>query len=55
MKSDNNENINEKNVILEPVSRNTAPCIGLVSTYIQKRYEGEEYFEEESKNGRIAN
>lgn len=35
-------NIESKNVILEPMSRNTAPCIGLVATYINHKYEGEE-------------
>lgn len=34
--------IKEKNVILEPASRNTAPCIGLVATYIRQRYKDEE-------------
>lgn len=35
-------NIKEKNIILEPASRNTAPCIGLVSTYIKYKYKREE-------------
>ncbi len=34
--------INPQNIILEPASRNTAPCIGLVSTYIRYRYEDED-------------
>lgn len=34
--------VNEKNIILEPCSRNTAPCIGLVSTYIKYKYKEEE-------------
>lgn len=32
----------DKNIILEPSSRNTAPCIGLVSTYIQYKYRDED-------------
>ncbi len=31
--------IPEANIIYEPVSRNTAPCIGLVSMYIKKKYQ----------------
>ena len=29
----------KKNIIVEPVGRNTAPCIGLGAIYIQKKYE----------------
>lgn len=35
-------NVNEGNIILEPASRNTAPCIGLVATYIKYKYRDEE-------------
>ncbi|NFI93515.1 mannose-1-phosphate guanylyltransferase [Clostridium botulinum] len=35
-------NIKKENIILEPISRNTAPCIGLVSTYIQYKYKEDE-------------
>lgn len=31
--------IPEENVILEPMSKNTAPCIGLAAAYIKKKYE----------------
>lgn len=30
--------IPQENVLLEPKARNTAPCIGLAATYIQKKY-----------------
>ena len=29
----------EENIILEPMAKNTAPCIGLASMYIKKKYE----------------
>lgn len=32
-------NIPEENVLLEPVARNTAPCIGLAAMHIKKKYE----------------
>lgn len=32
-------NIPEENILCEPVSRNTAPCIGLGATHISKKYE----------------
>lgn len=35
-------NLKRKNIILEPMSKNTAPCIGLVATYIKHKYEDEE-------------
>ncbi len=31
-------NIPEENILLEPVSRNTAPCIGLAAMHIKKKY-----------------
>lgn len=30
--------IPEENILLEPISRNTAPCIGLAAAHIQKKY-----------------
>lgn len=36
------QDINPENIILEPASRNTAPCIGLVATYIKSRYRDED-------------
>lgn len=35
-------NIPERNIILEPVAKNTAPCIGLAAVYIRQRYVDEE-------------
>lgn len=32
-------NIPEENILLEPVARNTAPCIGLAAMHIKKKYE----------------
>ena len=32
-------NLPEENIILEPMAKNTAPCIGLASMYIKKKYE----------------
>ena len=32
-------NIPEENILCEPVSRNTAPCIGLGATHVSKKYE----------------
>lgn len=29
----------QENILLEPMARNTAPCIGLAATYIRKKYE----------------
>lgn len=34
--------IKEENIILEPASRNTAPCIGLVSIYVKNKYKYDE-------------
>ena len=31
-------NLPEENIILEPMAKNTAPCIGLASMYIRKKY-----------------
>lgn len=33
------EGIPEKNILLEPVAKNTAPCIGLAAMHIKKKYE----------------
>jgi len=35
-------NVQKNNIILEPIARNTAPCIGLVATYIKHKYKNEE-------------
>lgn len=32
------EGLPEENILCEPVGRNTAPCIGLAATYIEKKY-----------------
>lgn len=33
------EGIPEENILLEPVAKNTAPCIGLAAMHIKKKYE----------------
>lgn len=33
------EDIPEENILLEPIAKNTAPCIGLAAVHIKKKYE----------------
>lgn len=33
------QDIPEKNILLEPIAKNTAPCIGLAAMHIKKKYE----------------
>ncbi len=39
---DNIPNLPESNLIIEPVGRNTAPCIALSAAYLKRKYKGNE-------------